>query len=238
GAPASHQDLMTMARRLWYRPLGTYRLAAIEQQALGHHRIDDIPSAEIPGLYLQYLRSGDAELLDPVFAHNRQDVLCLLHLRRRTRRWIEEGEDPPPPIDWEGLGVLRMQIDDSAGAEGALRRALQVEHEPAVRWRVACRLARLLRRAARWEELLTLWERDTGCRGSWRVRALIETAKVHQHRLKQSHRAIAALEEASAIVEWLFMRDDPMASVLEEALRRRMTRLRVKTTREVSQASR
>jgi len=117
-------------------------------------------------------------LLDPVFAHNRQDVACLLHLRRRVRGWIEDGEDPPSPVDWEGLGVLRLQASDEGGAEDALRRALGVEDDHAVRWRIAMRLARLLRRAARWEDLLALWEREVGGRGVWRVRALIEVAKV------------------------------------------------------------
>ena len=223
--PADHADLISTARRLWYRPLGTYRLTVIERHALGIDRVEDVDSAEIPGMYVEYLRTGDAGPLEPVFAHNRQDVLCLLHLRRRVRRWIEGGEDPPPPVDWEGLGVLRLKADYEAGALGALRRALTVEDDPAVRWRVATRIARVLRRSARWDELLALWESEVGGRGTWRVRALIETAKVYQHRLRQPKQALGALEEASGLLEWLLLAGDSLAPMLDEQLRARMARV-------------
>ncbi len=234
---AEHADLITAARRLWHRPLGTYRLSAIERQALGIDRVDDVDSAEIPGMYLEYLRTGDVAPLEPVFAHNQQDVTCLLHLRRRVRRWIEDGEDPPPPVDWEGLGVLRLQADREADAEGALRRALTVEDDPAVRWRVATRIARVLRRAARWDELLSLWENEVGGRGAWRVRALIETAKVYQRRYRRLDRAIALLEESTGLVEWLLMREDPMARTLDSDISNRLMRLRAKRWNSDSRSS-
>ena len=224
--PALHHDLMSAARRLWYRPLGTYRLSVIERQALDIERGNDVDSSQIPGIYLEYLRTGDGGLLEPVFAHNRQDVACLLHLRRRVRCWIEEREDPPAPIDWEGLGILRLHAADESGAEDALRRALSVEDDPAVRWRVATRLARLLRRAARYEDLLALWEHEVGVRGVWRVRTLIEVAKVYQWRLRRPDRAISALEDAAGFIEWLIVRGDPMGRVLDDAIRARLTRLR------------
>lgn len=225
-APPEHHDLIGAARRLWHRPLGTHRLAVIERQALGIDRSDDVDAAQIPGLYLDYLRTGDAALLEPVFEHNRHDVLCLLHLRRKVRRWVEEGEDPPSPVDWEGLGVLRLQAARAADAEGALRYALSGEEEPAARWRIASRLARLLRRDARWEELLALWEHDAALRGSWRVRTLIEVARVRQRRLKQPTLAAAAIEEAMAMVEWLAATGDPIAPALEVQVRARFARLR------------
>lgn len=224
--PTDHADLISAARRLWYRPLGTYRLTAIERHALGVDRVEDVDSAEIPGMYLEYLRTGDAGPLEPVFAHNQQDVLCLLHLRRRMRRWIEGGEDPPPPVDWEGLGVLRLKADDEAAALSALRRALTVEDDPAVRWRVATRIARVLRRGGRWDELLALWEVELAERGIWRVRALIEAAKVYQRRLRRPDQALRILEEASGLVEWLLLAGDPIAPMLDEQLRARMARVR------------
>ncbi len=223
--PPDHLDLMGPARRLWHRALGTYRLTAIEREALGMGRLDDVDSSQIPGLYLDYLRTGDASPLEPVFIHNEQDVLCLLHLRRLVRRWTEEGIDPSPPVDWEGLGVLRLQVADEAGAFDALRRALAVEDDPAVRWRIARRIARLLRRAGRWEELLALWERELGGRGVWRVRALIEASKTAASRAGQPQRALAALEEARGVLEWLLLTGEQLAADLDAEVRRRTNRL-------------
>jgi hypothetical protein len=224
-APPHHHDLMSLARRLWYRPLGTYRLSVIERAALGIERGDDIDSAEIPGMYLEYLRSGDPGVVEPVFAHNRSDIVSLIHLRRRARGWIEDGEDPSPPVDWEGLGALRMAARDDAGAEAALRRALAVEDDPAVRWRAARRLARILRRSGRWDDLLDLWERAVGGRGVWRAQALIEASKVCQRRLGRPDRAVAALAEAGAVVEWLLVRGEPAAQALDLEVRARLARL-------------
>ncbi|MDI6772267.1 MAG: ribonuclease H-like domain-containing protein [bacterium] len=236
-APPEHHDLIGAARRLWHRPLGTYRLSVIERQALGICRVDDVDAAQIPGLYLDYLRTGDAASLEPVFEHNRHDVLCLLHLRRKVRRWVEDGVDPPQPVDWEGLGVLRLRAaaaaldGDTLGraltgdAENALRRALEPEDDPAVRWRIASRLAPLLRRAARWEELLALWEHEVGGRGIWRIRALLETAKTYDRRIRRPDRALKILEEACGLVEWLLLRGDPVAAELDLRVRRRMMRL-------------
>jgi hypothetical protein len=225
-SPAEHADLMGTARRLWYRPLGTYRLTAIERHALGIERVEDVDAAKIPGMYLEYLHNGDAEPLEPVFAHNEQDVLCLVELQGRLRRWIEQGEDPPPPVDWEGLGVLRLRAEQEATALSALRRAMTVEDDPAARWRVATRIARVLRSRKRWDELLALWESEIGGRGAWRVRALIEAAKVYEHRLRQPGRALDALEEAAGIVEWLLIANDSSAPALDVHLRARMARIR------------
>lgn len=236
-APPEHHDLIGAARRLWYRPLGTYRLSVIERQVLGIDRVDDVDAARIPGLYLNYLRTGDAVSLEPVFEHNRHDVLSLLHLRRKVRRWVEDGVDPPQPVDWEGLGVLRLRAAAAAldgntlsraligSAETALRRALEAEDDPASRWRIASRMSPLLRRAARWEELLALWE-HADVRGSWRVRTLIEVAKVQQRRLKQPTQAAAALEEAMTVAEWQAATGNPIAPALEDQVRTRLVRLR------------
>jgi hypothetical protein len=231
GAPGAHMDLMTLARRLWYRPLGTYRLTAIERAALGIERADDVDSSLIPSMYLEFLRTGDTGPLQPVFEHNRHDVLCLLHLRRRMRRWIDHGEDPPSPIDWEGLGVLRLAAGDEARALESWRRALRVEGDPKARWRIAGRLARVLRRAARWDDVLQIWEREVGGRGAWRVKALIEAAKIYQRRLGDTPKAIAALQDAAGVLEWLLVRDDPMAPALDEQVSERLSRLRTRPRR-------
>jgi len=235
--PPDHADLIGPARRLWHRPLGTHRLTAIERAALGIARVDDVDSSLIPALYLAYLRTGDAAGLDAVFAHNAQDVLCLIHLRRRVRRWVEAGEDPPPPVDWEGLGVLRQRAGAGEAALAALRRALAVEDDPAVRWRVAQRIARLLRRDARWDELLELWVREAPGRGVWRARALIEAARVWRRRLRQPERAAAALEEARALTEWLLATGAPGAEALEREVRAHLARDRSPVPRAPAGAS-
>jgi hypothetical protein len=130
-----------------------------------------------------------------------------------------------------------MRAADDAGAEGALRRALSAEDDPAVRWRIAQRLARLLRRAGRWGDLLALWEREVGGRGAWRARALVEASKVLQRRLRLPDRALEALEEASGVTELLLVRGDLEASGLDEEVQSRLARLRPMRSRTAQESS-
>ncbi|MHB8766314.1 MAG: ribonuclease H-like domain-containing protein, partial [Deferrisomatales bacterium] len=76
-AAAAHLDLLHPARTLWGRGHPDCRLATLEASILGHGRRGDIPGAEIPELYHQYLRRGATERLAAVFRHNRDDLLSL-----------------------------------------------------------------------------------------------------------------------------------------------------------------
>ncbi|MGD8848523.1 MAG: ribonuclease H-like domain-containing protein, partial [Anaerolineales bacterium] len=76
-----HFDLLYPSRRLWRRTLSNCRLGTIEMQVLDVQRTDeDVPGALIPGMYLDYLRSGDATEMRKVVYHNAVDILSLVGL--------------------------------------------------------------------------------------------------------------------------------------------------------------
>lgn len=75
-----HLDLLHCARRIFRHRPGGARLVQFESEVLGHHRIGDIPGAEIPELYFRYLRTGDGGLLQPVVTHNADDIVLLAAL--------------------------------------------------------------------------------------------------------------------------------------------------------------
>jgi uncharacterized protein YprB with RNaseH-like and TPR domain len=72
-----HLDLLHCARRVWKPRLGSVRLTEVESALLGLTREDDVEGAEIPALYLRYLRGGDPRALLSVLAHNERDVIAL-----------------------------------------------------------------------------------------------------------------------------------------------------------------
>jgi hypothetical protein len=78
-----HLDLLHCARRLLRTRLPSVRLVDVERALLGFYREDDVDGAEIPGLYLDWLRVGDAAGLRPVLIHNEQDVIALAALIER-----------------------------------------------------------------------------------------------------------------------------------------------------------
>lgn len=72
-----HLDLLHVARRIHGRRC---KLTALEERVLGYVRVDDVPSGEVSGRYLHFLRTGDARALLGVVEHNVQDVISMTAL--------------------------------------------------------------------------------------------------------------------------------------------------------------
>src|SRR2546429_8301052 len=96
-----HFDLLTMARRIFKPRLSDCALQTIEQAVLDLHRADDLPGTLIPGRFFAWLRNGDPSVLDPVFVHNRQDVLSMAGLLARVETGLRRPDGPDPlPRFW------------------------------------------------------------------------------------------------------------------------------------------
>jgi uncharacterized protein YprB with RNaseH-like and TPR domain len=81
--PRAHLDFLHPARNLWKLRLGSVRLSRLERHVLGRDRKEDLDSAEIPRIYLDFLRGGPADPLVPVFLHNQMDLGGLAGLAGR-----------------------------------------------------------------------------------------------------------------------------------------------------------
>ncbi|HLQ66022.1 MAG TPA: ribonuclease H-like domain-containing protein [Candidatus Limnocylindrales bacterium] len=75
-----HLDLLWMARRRWKEHLPDCRLKTIEWRILRRRRAGDVGGSEIPGLYHDYVKRGEAHRLLPVFHHNLLDVVAMVEL--------------------------------------------------------------------------------------------------------------------------------------------------------------
>jgi uncharacterized protein YprB with RNaseH-like and TPR domain len=180
-APEVHTDLITPARRLWHRVLGTYRLSTLEAEVIGAPRHDDVPGWLIPGIYVQYLRSGDRTALDPVIAHNRADLLAMVALHGEVIRTLRDLERSRVRFDWEGAGMLLMRRGEGERAASCFERAVEETGEPRDRWRALRRLSRAYRltgaeraRQRRVEAEAAGWRRAD----LYRMHVLEEVAKI------------------------------------------------------------
>lgn len=116
-----HLDLLHPSRRLWRRVLPDCRLGTIEQRVLQITRSDDdVPGEQIPGMYLDYLRTGDATDIERILYHNTVDVLSLVGLTSQILRRYQEA-DPAQLSGAEALAVARWHA--SAGRPGRARAA-------------------------------------------------------------------------------------------------------------------
>jgi len=75
--PRHHVDLLHHARRRWKDELPDCRLTTLELRVCRRRRSGDVPGDEVPGLYHDFVRQGDAWRLVPVFHHNLLDVITM-----------------------------------------------------------------------------------------------------------------------------------------------------------------
>jgi hypothetical protein len=75
-----HADLLHPVRRAFARRWDDCRMATLEDRLLGFTRPTDLPSAEVPEVWLRWLRHRDPGRLPLVLDHNRWDLVSLAAL--------------------------------------------------------------------------------------------------------------------------------------------------------------
>jgi uncharacterized protein YprB with RNaseH-like and TPR domain len=156
-----HFDMLPAARRLWSRREDdtSCSLTALERSVLGFHRVGDVPGFEIPVRYFQFLRTGDASIIDGVLEHNRLDLISLAAVTARAFELASEGPQwCREACEQLGLGHLYERQGDLARAEEAFSFAAVSAEERDLRSRALERLALLRRRARRFDEAATAWQ--------------------------------------------------------------------------------
>ena len=109
---AGHLDLLPFVRRVFRHRMADAKLRTVETELLGTIRHGDVDGWQIPGLYLDFLRGGEAWPLVDVVRHNREDVRSLARLLSRI------------DIDYADPADRRRQpIGDLAGLARSFGRA-------------------------------------------------------------------------------------------------------------------
>ena len=72
--------MLLEARRRYSRKLPNCRLQTLEARVCGRTREDDVPSSRIPGVYRQYVKTGDASKLQKIVHHNLLDLATTAEL--------------------------------------------------------------------------------------------------------------------------------------------------------------
>jgi hypothetical protein len=193
-----HVDMLPPARRLWRdaaeRAERTCRLASLEALLCGVIRVGDVPGMEIPQRYFEYVRHGNARLLEPVLYHNRMDLLSLAALTARAQRLVRDGADAAVgPAECLSLGRLLERRGDRVEAERCYRRTIAdvaASHDEREQARHA--LALLLRRERRHGEAAGVWQQlvSAGVGRTPAIRDAVEALAIHhEHRERNLERA-------------------------------------------------
>ena len=168
----AHLDLLHPVRRAFAARWPDCRLATVEQRLLGFRRDGDLPGAEAPAAWLDWLGRGDGGRLGAVLRHNRLDLVSLAAL---VPALVRVERDPiAQDADLGALARHRLRCGDAPGALALLSSA-QPLLVPAER----LLLASLFRRRGDWEQARAVWE---GLAADNEPDALEALAKYHEHR--------------------------------------------------------
>jgi uncharacterized protein len=177
----AHVDLLHLARRLWRDRLPSRTLKYIEENVLAAPRTsEEVPGYEIPWLYFDYLRTGNAAPLKGVFYHNAMDIVALAALFGHTAAMLH---DPFDERIQHGLDVIALaKLHEDLGlwdmAARLYERGLEMDLGADDFWKAVHRLSVLQKRRGDLEAAVRWWEQAAA---HGHIYACIELAKHYEH---------------------------------------------------------
>jgi hypothetical protein len=223
-----HFDALHPSRRLWKLRLESCKLTDLENAVLGIGREGDVPGSEIPGIYFEYLRSGDARGLQPVFYHNALDILTLAALTVELARAIGDGgaSTLDSPVDLFSLSRMFEVAGSRDRSVTACQRALSGGLPEDIEARALHQLALQYKRQRQHELAVETWLELSRRASALALDAFEELAIHYEHHRRDPQ---GAMEFTLAGLERL--REQPLSPPYSQRLTHRLERLRLKTSR-------
>jgi uncharacterized protein YprB with RNaseH-like and TPR domain len=224
-AALPHLDFLFSARHLWKHKVESCRLFHLAREIVRADRDEDIPGAEIPIRYFQYIRSGDFSLIEPILYHNQEDILSLLGVVIEGALLFDRGrrpsQDEADAMDLVGIGRLCESAGDLERSVELFEKSLEGDLSYEVSVQVRTKLGRHFKKNRAWDKAVPLWQ---GAAGGDAFLSCRELAMYYEHREKNYEEAIRAAEEGLASA----MGVSPQ---YEQDFRKRLERLKDKVRR-------
>ena len=197
----SHLDLLPLARRLWRDRLPSRALKYLEENILDAPRTtEEVPGYEIPWLYFDYLRSGDATPLKGVFYHNAMDVAAMAALLSHVAAMLHDPFDGRVQhgLDFIALGKLYEDLHQWDLAARLLEHGLTHDLTETDFGSALERLSHLQKRRGDVGEAVRLWEQAAQ---QGHIYAHVELAKHYEHRVRDLDEATRWAKSALDLVK-------------------------------------
>ena len=203
-----HLDALHPARRLWRLRLESCKLQDLESAILGIERQGDIPGSEIPAIYFDYLRAGDARGLQPVFHHNALDIMTLAAITVELARAIGDGGASmlASPVDLFSLSRMFEVAGSRDQSVETCQRALSGGLPEEIEARALHQLAMQYKRQRRHDLAVEMW-RELSQRASPLALDSLEELAIHYEHHQRDPKT--AIEFTLVALEWLERRSAP-----------------------------
>ena len=220
-----HLDFLFPARRLWSHKYENCKLSSLALDVVRTGRTEDIPSAEIPWRYFQFIQSGDFSLVEPIIYHNAEDILSLLGVIIVGASIFSDDPDAcsADGMDYFGAGKIMESFGDTEKSLQFFQKALKNGTSEDVTLSVRRRLSLNYKKNEEWDKALDVWREMTDTQIVTRdaLFSFRELAMYYEHKEKK-------YEEARRIAEEGLVASFHVSSYYEDDFRHRMERLRLK----------
>ncbi len=224
-----HLDFLFPARSLWAHKLENCRLHNLALEVVGTGRTEDIPSAEIPWRYFQYIQTGNYDLIEPILYHNQEDILSLLGVIIVGSQIF--SEDPKAceadAMDFFGAGKILEKFGQTEKSSQYFQKAIEGHLSDKIFLSARRRLSVQFKKNQEWDKAVSLWEEMASAENPSNdlLFSLRELAMYHEHKQKEYLEAKKVSEEG-----FVLARD--FSLYYERDFSRRMDRLRLKIKKE------
>lgn len=228
-ADAPHLDLLTPARRLFLPRHESAKLFHLENQVLGVERHDDIPGAQIPAIFFEFLRNGEHPAMESVLEHNRYDIRSLAALTVESALRLDEDWDSEHGADLHGVGAHLLKREEHEAANRLFERALAAGLSGRNRDRCLLHLGEERKRRGDWPAAAALWQRIEEADTPEYLEALRWFAKYEEHENHDYARALSHVRDAQDRLDRVPARFDETLPHRREDWARRAARLEEKS---------
>ena len=178
-------DLLHVARRVYKLRLKRCNLASLEEAVLGQTRCDDLPGAQVPQRYFDYIRTKEFALLEDVLRHNFDDVKSLACLTGHICAVFRQPQVIEHPQDLFGVGKTLMR----AGNTNKARTCFKILGHSTLSAQAHMHLAASYKKEKDWLEAVDTY-RLMIAQGAGGVWPYIEMAKYYEHIERDAGRAL------------------------------------------------
>lgn len=220
-----HLDFLFPARSLWSHKFESCRLCHLARELVGTGRDEDIPSAEIPWRYHQYLLTGNYHLVEPIIYHNQEDILSLLGVVILGSFILakKDVECMGDALDYFGAGKVMEKLGDMEKTVEFFNQALDGGLPSDLSLMTMKKLSYLFKKNGDWDKAVFIWQQLTKEKNvtAGHLFSFRELAMYWEHREKN-------YEEARKITEEGFVVSMETGSAFKDDFSRRMERLKRK----------
>ncbi len=187
-APLPHLDLLYATRRAFAKVWPDCCLKTAEQRLLGFSRTDDLPGAEAPMVWFEFVRFGITARLRAVLEHNFWDLVSLAALVPALAETYQRPDEAGASV--LSLARHRLRQGDAGGAYGLLSaQRSNLSREGLLE------LAAMHRRRREWDAAAAIWRplAEEGC-----MESLERLAKYYEHVERDYVRALGLTQRLIA----------------------------------------